>query len=108
MGKLVVGVNVKLHWWSAVGLTMVHVVIEAVIPQTPYPLATKQRQSDVTSLVDRETNRRATVRFNDHPVTGLGVADGVSVVDGQNWNAKMKSPRSARVRQLCHGMCSEE
>jgi len=87
---------------------MVHVVIESVIPQTPYPLATKQGRSKTISPVDCDTNRRATVRFNDHPVTGLGVAKGVSVVDGQNWNAKMKSPRSARVRQLCHGMCSEE
>ena len=87
---------------------MVHVIIKTMIPQTPYPLATKQRLSDITSPVDRKTNRRATVRFSDHPVTGLGVAIGVSVVDGQNWNAKMKRPRSARVRQLCHGMCSEE
>lgn len=68
----------------------------------------KQRQLDTASLVDRGTDRRTTVRFNDHPVTWLVVVTGVSVVDGQNWNAKTNSPRSARARQLCHGMCNEE
>jgi len=67
----------------------------------------KQQQSDIASRVDRETDRRATVRFSDHPLAGL-VATGVSVVDGQNWNAKTQSPRSARVRQLCHAMGNEE
>jgi len=58
--------------------------------------------------MDRGTDRRATVRFNDHPLVGLVVVMGVSVVDGQNWNAKMQNPRSARVRQLCHVMGNEE
>ena len=68
----------------------------------------KQQQLDAALLADRKTDRRMMVRFSDHPVTGLVVAVGASVVDGQNWNAKTKSPRSARVRQLRHGICNEE
>lgn len=107
MGKLTVGVNMILRWRSTNGLTMVHVVIKTMIPQTPHSLTTKQQPLEIASLVNRETNRRAAVRFNDHPLTWRVVVVGVSVVDGQNWNAKMKSPRSARVRQLCHGICNE-
>lgn len=83
-GKLTIGVNVTSHGWAANRLTMVHVIIKTMIPQISHPLTTERRQLDIARLVDRETDRRTTVRFGDHSVAWFVPVTGVSVVDGQN------------------------